>query len=104
MALHKIARSRRYPAETTTDADYVDDLVLLAESMLRSMEQAADSIDFHVNINKTLFIYFKRGAVFGLLKLVDVLIYLGDNISTTETDVNVPLAKVWTAIDRLSII
>ena len=40
----KKARSRRYPAETITGADYIDDLTLLvntpaqAESMLHSLE------------------------------------------------------------------
>ena len=29
----KQARSRRYPAETITDADYADDLVLLADTI-----------------------------------------------------------------------
>ena len=43
----KKPRSRQYPAETITDADYADDLVLLAntlaqaESLLYSLEQAA---------------------------------------------------------------
>ena len=34
-----------------------------------------------------------------LLKLVDKLIYLSSNISSTEIDVNID--KSWTAIDRL---
>ena len=45
MSLHqKIARSRQYPAETITDVDYADDLVLLsnnlsqAKSLLYSQE------------------------------------------------------------------
>ena len=34
MALHnkKKARSRRYPADTITDADYADDIALLANT------------------------------------------------------------------------
>ena len=38
------------------------------------------------------------------LKLVDKFKYLGSSISSTENDVNVCLAKTWTAIDWLSII
>ena len=38
------------------------------------------------------------------LKLVDKFIYFGSNISSTESDVNIYLAKVWTAINRLSTI
>ena len=38
------------------------------------------------------------------LKLVDKFVYLGSSISSTESDINMRLAKTWTAIDRLSII
>ena len=38
------------------------------------------------------------------LKLKDKFIYLGNNILSTESDVNLYLTKVWTAIDSLSII
>ena len=36
-----------------------------------------------------------------LLKLVNKFIYLGSSVSSTETDINTRLAKVWTAINRL---
>ena len=38
------------------------------------------------------------------LKLVDKFTYLGNSVSSTETDSNTRLAKAWTAIDRLSVI
>ena len=38
------------------------------------------------------------------LKLVDKFKYLGSNVSSTDTDINMRLAKAWTAIDRLSVI
>ena len=38
------------------------------------------------------------------LELVDQLIYLGSNISFTESNVNISIRKAWTAIDRLLII
>ena len=38
------------------------------------------------------------------LKLVDVFMYLGSSVSSTESDINMCLAKAWTAVDRLSII
>ena len=38
------------------------------------------------------------------LKLVDKFTYLGSSVSSTETDINTPLAKAWTTIDRLSVI
>ena len=53
-------RSRKYPAQTFTDADYADDITLLAntpaqaESLLHSLERVAASIGFHVNADKTI--------------------------------------------------
>ena len=38
------------------------------------------------------------------LKLVDKFTYLASSISSTEKDIDTRLTKVWTAIDRLSII
>ena len=38
------------------------------------------------------------------LKLVNHFTYLGNNISSTESDVNKCIGKAWTAIDRLLII
>ena len=52
-------RSRRYPAKTITDADYVDDIAILAntpnqaETLLYSLEQAAAGIGLHVNAHQT---------------------------------------------------
>ena len=39
-----------------------------------------------------------------ILKLADTLTYLSSNVSSTESNVSIHLAKAWTAIDRLSII
>ena len=49
----KKTRSRRYPAETITDVDYADDIVLhaitptQAEFQLHNLEQAVGGIGFH---------------------------------------------------------
>ena len=43
-----------------------------------------------------LFIHF--------LKLVDKFTYLGTCVSSTETDINMRLAKTWTVIDKLSVV
>ena len=58
---------------------------------------------------KTDFMRFKQkgdiSTVIGKpLKLVDQLIYLDSNISSSESDVNIPQAKAWTVIYKLSII
>ena len=108
----KKARSRQYPAETITDADYADDLVLLAntltqaESLLHSLEQVAGGIGLHRNTNKMKYMHFKQEEAIStlsgkLLKLVDKFTYLGSSISSTESDVNICLAKVWSAIHKL---
>ena len=54
----KRQKSKRYPPETITDADYADDLALLvntpaqAESLARYLEQAARSTVFYMNSDK----------------------------------------------------
>ena len=108
-------RSRRYSAQTITDADYADNIVLLAnvpaqaEILLHSLERAAAGIGLHVNADKTEYMCFnQRGYTSTLngssLKLVDKFTYLGSSVSSTKTDINTWLAKAWTDIDRLSVI
>ena len=108
-------RSRWYLQQTITDADYADDLALLAntptqvESLLQSLEQAAGCIGHHVNADKTEDMSFnKTWDIFTLngvsLKLVDKANYLGSSVSSSENDINKRLGKAWTVIDRFSII
>ena len=109
------ARSRIYCAWTIMDTNYADDIALLAntptqaQSLLHSLEWAADSIGLHVNADKTEFMCInQRGKISTLngrsLKLVDKFTYLGSSISSTENDINTQLARTWTAINRLSVI
>ena len=108
-------RSKRYPAKTITDADYADDIAILAntpnqaETLLHSLEQAAAGIGLHVNAHKTEYMcYNQTGDISTLdgtsLKLGDKFTYLGSSVSSTEKDIDTRLTKAWTAIDRLSII
>ena len=108
-------KSRRYPAKTITDADYADDIALLAntpnqaETLLHSLERAAAGIGLHVNAHKTEFMCFNQKGDISTqdgtsLKLVDKFTYLGSSVSSTEEDIDTRLTKAWTAIDRLSII
>ena len=108
-------RSKRYPAKTITDADYADDLALLAntpnqaETLLHSLERASAGIGLHVNAHKTEYMcYNQTGNIVILdgasLKLVDKFTYLGRSVLSTEKDINTRLTKAWTAIYRLSII
>ena len=108
-------RSRRYPAKTITNADYTDDIAILAntpnqaETQLHSLERATAGIGLHVNAHKTEYMcYNQTGDISTLdgtsLKLVDKFTYLGSSVSSPEKDINRRLTKAWTAIDRLSII
>ena len=97
-------RSRRYPAYTITDVNYANDIALLAnahaqaETLLRSLEWAAANIGLHVNAHKTEYMCFNQtGDISTLngssLKLVDKFPYLGSSVLSTETDINMWLAK-----------
>ena len=108
-------RSRRGPAKTITDANYANDIVILAntpnqaETLLHSLERAATGIGLHVNAHKTEYIcYNQTGDISTLdgtsLKQVDKFTYLGSSVSSIEKDIDTRLTKAWTAIDRLSII
>ena len=108
-------RSRRYPAKTITDANYADDIAILAntpnqaETLLHSLKRVAAGISLHVNAHKTEYMcYNQTGDISTLggasLKLVDKFTYLDSSVSSTEKDIDTGLTKVLTAIDRLSII
>ena len=75
------------------------------ESLLHSLEQTARGIGLYVNANKIESMSFKQeGTIFILrsepLKLVDQFTYLGRNISSTENEVTICLAMMWTAIEK----
>ena len=108
-------RSRRYPAETITDADYADDIAILAntpkqaETLLHNLEQAIAGIGLHVNAHKTEYMCYNQTGDISTqdrtsLKLVDKFTYLGSSVSSTEKDIDTRLTNAWTAINRLSII
>ena len=67
----KKARSRRYSAESMRNADYTNDLTLLAntpvqaESLLHSLEHAAGRVGLCVNANKTELMYFREPSLSG---------------------------------------
>ena len=88
-------RSRRYPAKTITDADYTDDIAILAntpnqaETLLHSLEWAAAGIGLHVNAHKTEYMCFNQAGDISTLegtslKLIDKFTYLGSSVSSTK--------------------
>ena len=63
-------RSGRYSAHAITNADYTDDIAILAntpaqaETLLHCLERAAVGIDLHVNAHKTEYMCFnQRGGI-----------------------------------------
>ena len=106
--------SRRYPAKTITDANYADDIALLenaptqAETLLQSLEWAAAGIVLHVNAHKTEYMCFNQTSDISTLngsslKRVDKFTYLRSSVSSTKADINGWLAKIWTALNRLTV-
>ena len=108
-------RSKRYPAKTITNADYADDLALLANTpnkgvtLLHSLERAAAGIGLHVNAHKTEYMCYKQTGNIttrdgASLRIVDKFTYLRSSVSSTENDIDTRVTKAGTAIERLSII
>ena len=106
-------RNRKCPSQTIMDADYADDIAILAntsaqaETLLHSVERAARGIGHHVNADKTEYLCFnQKGNLYTLkgrpLRLVNKFTYLGSSVSSTG--INMRLTKAGTPIDRLSVI
>ena len=85
-------RSRRYSAQTITNAGYADDMVFIAnisaqaEFLPQSLEWEAGDISLHVNADKTEYVCFNQRSENytlkgGPLKLVDTYTYLGSSVS-----------------------
>ena len=107
-------KRRRYPAKAITDADYADDIAILAntpgqtETLLHSLERAATGIGLYFNARKTEYMCYNQTEDISTLegtplKLVDKFTYLGSSVESTEKDIETRLTKGWTAINRLSI-
>ena len=108
-------RSRMYTAKTITDADYIDDKAILAntlaqaKTLLHSLERAAACIGLNVNANKTEYMCFNQtgnNSTLGgsSLKIVNKFTYLGSSLSSTKKGMDTQLTKAWTAIDWLLVI
>ena len=107
-------RSRRYLAKTVTDPEYTDDIGLLAntlvqaETLLHSLERATAGKGLHVNADKTEYMSFNQREDISTLnasslKLVDKFADQGSSVSSTEKDINMGLAKSWTAVGLIEV-
>ena len=108
-------RNRRYPAKTITDADHAESIAFLinepaqAKTLLHSLERAAAGIGLHVNAHKMEYMWFNQTADISTLngsslKLFDKFTYQGSSVSSTETDIDMRLAKAWAAFGGLSVL
>ena len=93
-------RSIRYPAKAITDADYADDIAILAntpnQTQLHSLERAAAGIGLHANAHKIEYMCFNQTGDSSTLdgtslKLVAKFTYLGSSVSSTEKDIDIRL-------------
>ena len=98
----KKARSRKYPSGTMTDADYSVDQVLPANTL----DQAKSIITWSMKQKAlaSMWTKIKQFMCGRPIKLVDQFTYIGTNISSIESDVNIGPAKAWTVIDMLLIL
>ena len=107
-------RSRRHPPKMITDADYADDLCIISDLLndatilLHRIEEAASKIGLLVNATKTEFMAFNQahtGSIKSLrnqiIKAVQEFVYLGSNIASTKRDIEIRLAKAWSALNKL---
>ena len=106
------SRSRRYPEQKITDADYADDIALFSNSiddatlLLHYVEDAAIKIGLHVNAGKTEFICYNTAGNIKSAAGVDIkqkedFVYLGSNVASTARDVEIRLGKSWGALGSL---
>ena len=99
-------KNRRHLAKTITDADYADDLAVLADylkdatSLLHSAETTAREIGLYVNADKTEFICLNQDTSDGMKSLngkkisqADDFEYLGSHIASTEHDIDIRSKK-----------
>ena len=104
-----------YPPEKLTDVDYADDLAVTADTitnatvLLHNLENAANEVELYVNASKAKFIGFnQQGSIQTVpgesIELVESFIYLGSEINSTKKDMEILIAKAWTALNKMDTI
>jgi len=110
----KPRRSRRYPAEKFTDADFADDLALTtdtvnqAQDFLLALEEASNSVGLHLNSSKTKYIAINENTNVNItsrdgssLDKVEDFIYLGAKLKSPSSDIERRKALAWVACHKL---
>ena len=112
--MYQPRKSSRYPALHITDADFADDIALLsdnlqgAQSLLSSLESAANCTGLHLNETKTEIMPVNicnnqeiKTLSENILKSVEDYKYLGTHIKNSEKDLNIRKGIAWTACNKL---
>ena len=100
----KQRQSRRYSARTLTDTGFADDIALLSDNiadtevLLHKVESAAKEIGLTINSKK---IEYVDTSVASLSQVTDFQ-YLGSWVESTKKNVQVRMAKAWTACSKLN--
>ena len=108
-------KSTRHPALHVTDADFADDIALLAgslsdaQALLSSLESAANCIGLYLNENKTEHMTLNtQDQEFQIktlndkvLKCVDDYKYLGSYIRNSERDFTFRKGLAWSACNKM---
>ena len=97
-------RRRMYPAKTITDADYADDIAILANTPDHSLERAAAGIGLYVNAHKTEYMCYNQTGDISTLEGTPLKLVEKFSVESTEKEIETRLTKAWTAINRLSVI
>ena len=95
-------RSKRYPTQTITGANYIDDIALLADSnaqaetLLHNQGRTAGGCGLYVKANKKKYMWFnQRGDISKLkgdpLKVVDKFTYLGSTLASITNDMHLTI-------------
>ena len=107
--------SSRHPAVKLTDVDYADDLAVTADTisnattLLHQLEDAAKDVGLYVNSSKTEHISFNQQGTIQTtsgetIKSVESFTYLGSEISSTQNDMKIRIAKAWAALNKMDIV
>ena len=107
-------RSSRYPALHITDADFADDIALLSDSLtnaqtlLSSLESAANCTGLYLNETKTECMPINNQDDMEIttisnkvLKCVEDYKYLGSYIRNSEKDFKIRKGMAWTACNKM---
>ena len=107
--------SRRYPDLHITYIDYSDDIAVTtntmkdANTLLHQIEETADDIGLEINSDKTEYMRLNPNSDNGnmkskngnIIKQVENFKYLGSVIGSTEKDIEIRIAKAWSALNSM---